>query len=137
MPVPVRLPPSLITFLCSLCLLAAPSAALAQSAGDEQYQDPFGSETTQPQSDGTDPDPAPQAEPEADPDAALTDEPQVTPDITEPPAIGDLGDVPQDTANRPQQLADTGIDTRLFLALGASLLLAGIGLRLRTIPERF
>ena len=72
-----------------------------------------------------------------DPDAALTDGPQVDPDITAPPPVDDLEDVPQDTTNRPQRLADTGIDTRLFLALGASLLLAGIGLRLRTIPERF
>ncbi len=135
MPVPVRLPSSLIALLCSLCLLAAPSAALGQSAGDEQYQDPFGAETQTEsggaaQGDGT-------VAPEADPDAALTDEPQVSPDITEPSALDELEDVPQDTANRPAQLADTGIDTRLFLALGASLLLAGIGLRLRTIPERF
>jgi len=130
----VRAPRQLLTFLCTLCLLAAPSAALAQSAGDEQYQDPFGTETTQSDqggSEGTAPEPAP------DPDAALTDEPQVDPDITAPPPVDDLEDVPQDTTNRPQRLADTGIDTRLFLALGASLLLAGIGLRLRTIPERF
>ena len=32
----------LVTVLAALCLLALPSAALAQSAGDEQYSDPFG-----------------------------------------------------------------------------------------------
>jgi hypothetical protein len=32
----------LVTLLATLCLLALPSAALAQNAGDEQYNDPFG-----------------------------------------------------------------------------------------------
>jgi hypothetical protein len=32
----------LLTVLAALCLLALPPAALAQSAGDEQYADPFG-----------------------------------------------------------------------------------------------
>lgn len=136
---PVRLPRHILLLLCALCLAVTPVSAFAQSAGDEQYQDPFGTETTQSQTDPSPQEPEPTApdEAEADPDATLTDEPQVTPDITEPPELGGLQDVPQDSANRPQRLADTGIDTRLFLALGASLLLAGIGLRLRTIPERF
>ncbi|WP_196189006.1 hypothetical protein [Conexibacter sp. W3-3-2] len=126
----------LTLLLCLLCLLTAPAVALGQSAGDEQYQDPFGETTGQTQGGGTTTQ-APDPEPQADPGSTLTDEPQITPDITAPPAVGDLQDVPQDTANRPQRLADTGIDARLFLALGVALLLAGIGLRLRTIPERF
>jgi hypothetical protein len=32
----------LVTLLAAVCLLALPSAALAQNAGDEQYNDPFG-----------------------------------------------------------------------------------------------
>ena len=32
----------LVTLLAALFLLALPPAALAQSAGDEQYADPFG-----------------------------------------------------------------------------------------------
>lgn len=136
----VRLSRSLITLLVTLCLAAAPSTALAQSAGDEQYQDPFGAET---QTGSSSQEEQPTTPPEDD--GTLTDEPQTgsqgetAPPITEDDINGTTGldDVPQDTANRPQRLADTGIDTRLFLVLGASLLVAGIGLRLRTIPERF
>lgn len=32
----------LVPILAAVCLLALPAAALAQSAGDEQYNDPFG-----------------------------------------------------------------------------------------------
>jgi len=127
----LRSPSRLTSLLATVALAAIPTAALAQSAGDEQYQDPFGSETTQTQSGsqgtGTTP---------TEPGSTLTDEPQVTPQITQPPSVDSLGDVPR-TTNRGGRLAETGIDTRLFLALGVALLVAGIGLRLRTIPERF
>ena len=38
--------------LLAACLLAAPAAALAQSAGDEQYADPFGNVDEPSQNDG-------------------------------------------------------------------------------------
>ena len=116
--------------LCCTLVLAGSGGsglALAQSAGDEQYQDPFGDEPAQTQTD--------RGEPAADPDANLTQTPQTAPSAPAPapaqqaPALGN--------APRPARLADTGIDTRLFVALGLALLLAGVGLRLRTLPERF
>ena len=38
---------TLLIIAALLCALAAPAAALAQGAGDEQYQDPFGDEQSQ------------------------------------------------------------------------------------------
>jgi hypothetical protein len=77
----------LVTLLLAACLLALPSAALAQSAGDEQYADPFG-QTEEPsgsddqQAQAPEPEPAPapaqsgealgQSEPEVAPAAAPT-----------------------------------------------------------------
>lgn len=116
--------------LCCTLVLAGSGGsglALAQSAGDEQYQDPFGDEPARTQTD--------QREPAAAPDSNLTQTPQTAPVAPAPsPSAPDetLGNAP-----RPARLADTGIDTRLFLALGLALLLAGVGLRLRTLPERF
>ncbi|WP_372788301.1 LPXTG cell wall anchor domain-containing protein [Paraconexibacter sp.] len=123
---------SIPALVCTLVLAATPAVALAQSAGDEQYQDPFGSETTpSSQSDGT----------TTDSGGNLTTEPQVSPGSSTPSTPSSTApqttDVPQVGGARSGELPDTGIDTRLFLALGASLLLAGVGLRLRTIPERF
>ncbi len=121
-----------IALFCAVALAATPAAAFGQSAGDEQYQDPFGSETTQSsQGDGT------TSTPQSD--GNLTTEPQVAPSTSSsnPPNTGTVADVPQVDGARTGQLPDTGIDTRLFFALGAALLLAGVGLRLRTIPERF
>ena len=117
--------------LCAAFLAAAPGAAWAQ-AGDEGFQDPLGSQTAP--ADGV------PAEPLTE--QPLTDEPQVEPDITEPPPVDDvedeLDDVPQETPERSRsELANTGIDARLFAGLGAALLLAGVGLRMRTLPERF
>jgi LPXTG-motif cell wall-anchored protein len=40
-------------------------------------------------------------------------------------------------APKPTRLPDTGIDARLLLLAGATLLVVGIGLRLRYAPERF
>lgn len=128
----MRLPRRLTILCCTLVLAGTggPGLALAQSAGDEQYQDPFGDEPAQTQSDGAT---AP------DPGSNLTETPQTAPTSPAPAPsapTGTLGDTPQDGSG-PQRLADTGIDTRLFLGLGAALLLAGLGLRLRTLPERF
>jgi len=131
----VRLPRRLTALCCTLVLAGTGGSglALAQSAGDEQYQDPFGDEPAQTQTDQGDGTP--------DPGSNLTPTPQVPTPQTPPPAprpapTGTLGDTPQD-GSAAGRLADTGIDTRLFLALGTALLLAGVGLRLRTLPERF
>lgn len=129
----MRLPRRLTTLCCTLLLAATGGSglALAQSAGDEQYQDPFGDEPARTQTE--------QQTPAPDPGSSLTQTPQTSPSTPAPaPAAPSsaLGDTPQ-AGTGPARLADTGIDTRLFLGLGAALLLAGVGLRLRTLPERF
>ena len=55
----------LVTLLAALSLLALPAAALAQSAGDEQYADPFG-EVEEPSGSQGDPEPLPSGQPLSD-----------------------------------------------------------------------
>lgn len=125
----MRLPQRLTLLCCTLVLAGSGGSglALAQSAGDEQYQDPFGDEPAQTQTD--------QGGSTADPDTNLTQTPQTAPGAPAP--ARSAPDAMLGNAPRPARLADTGIDTRLFLALGLALLLSGVGLRLRTLPERF
>ena len=106
--------------------LILPSAAFAQGAGDEQYQDPFGDEQTQQQPPGG--------------DDGLTDE---------PPGGGgggnggggNTGPAPEDPAPRPGEdraLPNTGSDPRILAFAGLLLVLIGVGLRLRTIdPDAY
>jgi LPXTG-motif cell wall-anchored protein len=95
--------------------LAAPSAAFAQGAGDDQYQDPFGDEQAQTQTDGG--------------EGGLSQT---------PPDTGGGGDAgtpaPAPSTGAPSAaLPNTGSDARLLALLGASMLMVGVGLRLRTI----
>jgi LPXTG-motif cell wall-anchored protein len=129
--------------LAVACLgVAAPvTPALAQGAGDQQYQDPFGDSgsdsgssgsgssgtTTQPQDENLQPlSPAPQnagsGSSAGSSGSAGTSAGTATPS-TSPAATGSL--------------PNTGLDTRLLLIGGAALLLCGLGLRLRSAPERF
>ena len=123
--------------VCLLALiLALPSAAFAQGAGDDQYQDPFAEEPTAQQQ---------QQEP-PDQDGGLGDEPptdgggsqgegnggesEQTPAPAPDPAPTPPGD--------PNALPRTGADPRPLVLIGAAFLLAGIGLRLRTIdPDAY
>jgi hypothetical protein len=102
----------LVTLLAALSLLALPSAALAQSAGDEQYADPFG-EVEEPSS----PDPAP----------AQTPEPAPAP--AEPAASGEEAVVSQDTGG--PALPATGLPAGILAGAGALLLAGGTTLRRR------
>ena len=98
-------------------LLAAPAAAVGQSAGDDQYQDPFaGEDQSQSQ---PDPEPAePQPEPApADPAAPAAEAPAAAP--------------AQAPAGQPAQLPYTGFDAGLIVLAGAVLLAGGVALRLR------
>jgi len=91
--------------------LALPSAALAQSAGDQQYQDPFenqGGEQGQQQPTQEEQAQAPTTQSQAEAPAATT-------------AQAD----PAQTGTLPR----TGAQTPLLLAYGAVLLLAGTALR--------
>ena len=90
-----------------------PAAAYAQSAGDEQYEDPFGDE--QPQSQAT---PAP------------TQAPAAEPAQSEPAPAAPAQPAPAPAA-APAQLPRTGGDARLPALLGLFLLSAGVALRVR------
>jgi LPXTG-motif cell wall-anchored protein len=108
-----------------LCALAAPATALAQGgAGDEQYQDPFGDEQSQPAPTAT-PTPAPaQAAPAptATPSAAQQAPAQPAPAPAPAPAA--------------EQLPRTGADAGWPALAGAALLAAGIALRRRADHQR-
>jgi LPXTG-motif cell wall-anchored protein len=114
--VPVRL--QVLTASAVLIALALPGAAVAQSAGDEQYTDPFGQgDAPAPQQDT----PAPQQEP-------APEQPVEQTPVTPEPAPGGNGTVEtaQDTS---PSLPRTGAPVVLFAAIGYALLLAGIAIR--------
>jgi hypothetical protein len=103
------------------------SLAVAQDAGDEQYQDPFAG-TSKPK-------------PKPKPGSQTTTAPSGT--------AAPLSSTPQSSAGQsansasattaaadPSELPRTGLDVRIPLAAGAALLLIGLLLRLRTRPER-
>ena len=92
-------------------LALVPASASAQSAGDEQYEDPFGDE--QPQSQAT---PAPTQAPAAEPAQS-----QPAPAAPAQPAPA--------PAAAPAQLPRTGGDAWLPALLGLVLLSAGVALR--------
>jgi hypothetical protein len=96
-------------------LALVPAAASAQSAGDEQYEDPFGDE--QPQSQAT---PAPTQAPAAEPAQTQTT-PAPSTDAPAPTAPA--------PAAAPAQLPRTGGDAWLPGLLGLVLLSAGVALR--------
>jgi LPXTG-motif cell wall-anchored protein len=101
-----------IACLLTAALLALPAAAWGQSAGDEQYEDPF---------------------------APGTEEPQATPEAAPAPAAGGESSAPAPApapdpapeANAAQQLPYTGADVEIVLAAGAALLAGGVALRIR------
>jgi hypothetical protein len=104
----------LITMLAAICLLTAPAAALAQSAGDEQYSDPFG-ETEQPS--GSQDQPAAET-PAADPAA--------------PTASG--GEATASQQSDGPSLPRTGLPAAILAGSGLLLLFGGGSMRRRTAP---
>ncbi|HEV3002677.1 MAG TPA: LPXTG cell wall anchor domain-containing protein [Solirubrobacteraceae bacterium] len=110
-------------------VLALPSAAFAQGAGDEQYQDPFGGEQTQGGGGGG-----------GGQDDGLSDEPPVPgggggDQPAPPPQEPGGGDEP---AGAPKALPNTGSDPRVLAFVGLVFVMAGVGLRLRTIdPDAY
>ena len=92
--------------------LAAPAAALAQGAGDDQYSDPFGSG----QNDGSGEEQQPEPEPEP-----AAPEPAPTPVAT----------ASQQEPAGQEQLPYTGADEGLVALAGVVMLAGGIALRLR------
>lgn len=118
----------LLALLALALLLALPGAALAQSAGDDQYSDPFGDTQDGGQSGGGDTSTgggdtgSTGGEPSGD-DAPVSSEPDTgstAPDTTTavPVAVESGGELPR-----------TGFEVVLLLAAAFPLLVAGVALR--------
>ena len=105
---------SLLIIAALLCALAAPSAALAQGAGDEQYQDPFGDEQSQSE-------PTPTATPAPAQPAPAQPAPAQ-------PAPAQPAPAPAQ-ASQTEQLPRTGVGAGWIALAGIVLLAAGIALR--------
>ena len=102
----------IVALFLAVSLLALPSAAMAQSAGDEQYADPFG-QTEEPSGS--------QGEPAPEPDAA--------PAPAAPAAPAEQAVTSQETA--APTLPATGLPAHLLASAGAILLGSGAALRRR------
>ncbi len=116
---------SLAALLTALAL-ACPGTAFAQSAGDDQYEDPFGSGGAGAGAARAGGHPGARAgsAPEAVPQAA----PETAPAAQATPA-------PAAPASQGRQLPYTGVETGLVAAAGALLIGAGVTLRRRS-PSR-
>jgi hypothetical protein len=106
-----------IALLATVLLLALPGTALAQSAGDDQYADPFG-DTQQPSDGG-----------QSDGDQSVDDggsTPQTSAPTPDPaPSAAETSATASDAATLPR----TGFEVVLLLAAAFPLLLGGIALR--------
>jgi LPXTG-motif cell wall-anchored protein len=105
----------LLALFLAVAMLALPSLAAAQSAGDEQYADPFG-QTEQPN--GSQEQPAPESQPAPAPAAptAAPAEQAVASQQTQAPT-----------------LPATGVPAHLLASMGALLLASGALLRRRVL----
>jgi hypothetical protein len=104
----------LATLAVALAMLV-PSAAFADSAGDNQYQDPFGN--TQPQQTATNTTPAPAPPAASTQSQASTSQPQAA---AQPAAGSTSGALPR-----------TGLDLRFAGGIGVLLVAAGLLVRRR------
>ncbi len=114
---------SMLCIVALLCALAAPSAALAQGAGDEQYEDPFGDEQSQQE-------PAPTATPAPAQPAPAPAQPAPAQPAPSTPAPAPA------QASASQQLPRTGVDAGWIALAGAASLAAGLALRRRADLQR-
>jgi hypothetical protein len=108
----------LLTVLAALCLLALPPAALAQSAGDEQYADPFGQAEK----------PGGSQDQQTQTPAAPT-APATAPAEQSGAALGDSQAVAEQTG--APTLPATGLPVGVLAAAGGLLLASGTTLRRR------
>jgi hypothetical protein len=104
----------LVTVILAASMLVLPSAALAQSAGDEQYADPFGQTGDQGGSGD---------------EQAQAPEPEPAPAPTEPAAPAEEAVASQETAAPAPTLPATGLPAALLAGSGALLLAGGTTLR--------
>jgi LPXTG-motif cell wall-anchored protein len=111
--------------LIAVAALAAPSAAWAQGAGDEQYQDPFGGD----QSQGSDDQNTPSSSGDGGETAQAAPAPTAAPAAPAPVATT------AQAQPAAQQLPRTGGDPTVPGIAGAVLLAGGVILRLRLRPR--
>jgi len=111
---------SLLIIVALLCALAVPSAAFAQGAGDDQYQDPFGDEQSQEE-------PTPTATPAPAPAQPAPAQPAPAQPAPAPASA---------QSAQSEQLPRTGVDAGWIAFAGAALLAAGIALRRRAHLQR-
>src|SRR3954451_3234235 len=109
-----------------LILLLLPAVALAQSAGDEQYSDPFGDKTP---SSGSSPSPAPTAQ-APNPSPTTDSGSQLASD----PSAGTSASSNSSSSN--SALPNTGLRAWMLAVMGGLMLLAGAFLRAAIRPLR-
>jgi hypothetical protein len=123
----VRTPWSLLALLAVAASLALPSLALGQSAGDEQYTDPFGEE-------------APASQEQNPPPEQPVEQPAEQPSGAPEPAPGGNGTAEPAPAAEAEAGAEaaqgssptlprTGAPALLVAVIGYALLLAGVAIR--------
>jgi LPXTG-motif cell wall-anchored protein len=132
---------ALVAVLC-LGLSVPATSALAQGAGDQQYQDPFGDSGSGSSGSGS-----------GGSGTQTTQGGSIEPLSPSPQSSGASGSgssgssgsgtssgtavAPSTAPQATGSLPNTGLDTRVLLLGGAALLIVGLGLRLRSAPERF
>jgi LPXTG-motif cell wall-anchored protein len=112
------------------------SSAVAQGAGDEQYQDPLGNSDSGSSDTGDSDSSNDNLEPlSPSPQTSGSGSPSSSGSTSGTAGTSTTGTTTS-SATAPT-LPNTGLDTRVLLLAGAVLLLVGVGLRMRNAPERF
>jgi LPXTG-motif cell wall-anchored protein len=119
-----------ITCLLAAAALALPAAAGAQSAGDDQYQDPFAPGSGQTDGGGNGSDGSSDSGGGDAPSAQPVPEP-TTPEPAAPEPAAPAATAPVAPAANAQELPRTGADERLVALAGSVLLISGLALRRR------
>jgi hypothetical protein len=125
----VRARPQVLLILALLAALAVPGAAFGQSAGDEQYSDPFAGEDQQQQNQ------QPQQQ-EQEQEQQPAPQPEAPAEPVEQPAAPTSSEGSGEAAAAPAQSSDpslpvTGLPALTLLALGAGMLASGLLVRRR------
>jgi hypothetical protein len=120
----------LTALLATLALTGAPAAAFGQNAGDDQYEDPFGDDA--PSSNSGSPSATPTPAPIQETAPGVSSEPE--PESGSGAASASPSPAPPVAAATGDQLPRTGGEPAAVGLLGVSLVLAGVGLRLRLRP---